>query len=88
MRVADGIMTMRRVEDGIELPAGGSITLAPGGYHLMFMGLRDVLTEGTALPVTLMFENAGEIEVSLPVLGIGASGAPDDRPARQEGMAQ
>ncbi|RUZ41237.1 copper chaperone PCu(A)C, partial [Mesorhizobium sp. M7A.F.Ca.US.003.02.1.1] len=40
MGVKDGVMTMRPVAGGLEIPAGGKVTLAPGGYHLMFMGLK------------------------------------------------
>ncbi len=46
MQVKDGVMTMRPVEGGIEIPAGGSVTLAPGGFHLMFITLKDSLKEG------------------------------------------
>jgi copper(I)-binding protein len=73
MAVKDGVMTMSEAE-GIEIPAGGSVTLAPGGFHLMFIGLKDPLTEGEELPVTLTFEKAGSIETYLHVIAIGAMG--------------
>lgn len=73
MSVADGVMTMRAVE-AIEIPAGGSVTLASGGFHLMFIGLKEPLTEGGEMPVTLTFEKAGSIETYLHVIAIGALG--------------
>ncbi|MEX0853826.1 MAG: copper chaperone PCu(A)C [Bauldia sp.] len=74
MEVKDGVMTMRPVEGGIEIPAGGSVTLAPGGFHLMFTGLKDALKEDDRLPVRLTFEKAGSIETFLHVMAIGARG--------------
>jgi copper(I)-binding protein len=71
MAVTDGVMTMTPV-DGLEIPAGGSVTLAPGGLHLMFMGLTEPLKEGAQMPVTLTFEKAGSIETYLHVIAIGA----------------
>jgi len=64
--------------DALDLPAGERVVLAPGGTHLMLMGLTEGLTEGSRFPVTLQFERAGEITVSVPVLGIGAKGPMED----------
>jgi len=58
----DGIATMTHV-DRIEIPAGEIVELAPGGYHVMFMGLSDPLETGESFPVTLTFDKAGDIEV-------------------------
>ena len=74
MQVKDGVMTMRPAEGGIAIPAGGSVTLAPGGYHLMFITLKDSLKEGGKLPVTLTFEKAGKVDTFLHVLAVGAQG--------------
>ncbi len=74
MEMKDGVMSMRAVEGGIEIPAGGSVTLAPGGLHLMFIKLKDALHEGDELPVRLTFEKAGSVETSLHVMAIGAKG--------------
>lgn len=83
-RVADHVMIHAVEKDGdvsrmkhietLELPAGERITLAPGGMHLMLMGLQDKLSEGMTFPMTLSFENAGEITVEVFVLGIAAEG--------------
>lgn len=62
----DGIMMMRRIEK-IEIPAGGEVALEPGGHHLMLMGLNSPMDEGEEFQVTLRFENAGEIEVTVRI---------------------
>lgn len=69
----DGVMKMRRVE-AIDVPAGKTVSLAPGGYHLMLMNLEQPLREGDTLDLTLVFEKAGEIEVTATVEPIGAKG--------------
>ncbi|MEO8667007.1 MAG: copper chaperone PCu(A)C [Bauldia sp.] len=74
MAVVDGVMKMGPVEGGIEIPAGGSITLAPGGFHIMFIGLKEPLVEGGRMPVTLNFEKAGKVETFLHILAVGAGG--------------
>jgi hypothetical protein len=68
------VMRMRPVP-AIELPAGQSVTLAPGGLHLMLIGLTQALNQGGRVPVTLVFERAGEVEVQLVVESAGARGA-------------
>lgn len=65
------VMRMRPVE-AIDLPAGTAVTLQPGGFHLMFMGLKQPFEQGTQVPVTLVFERAGSVTVQLPVQGAGA----------------
>src|SRR6266481_2548721 len=67
MKMDGNVMRMREVEKGLEIPAGGSVTLAPGGFHLMMMGLKAPLKQGTSVPVTLVFEKAGKIDVELTV---------------------
>jgi copper(I)-binding protein len=58
------VARMMHLEDGIVLPAGDSITMKPGGYHVMFMGLRgDPFEVDEEVPATLVFENAGRLEV-------------------------
>jgi len=68
----DGMMKMIEQENGIEVPAGGEVALAPGGYHLMIMGLDEPLQEGTRVPMTLRFERAGDVDIELEVKPIGA----------------
>ena len=64
---ADGVMRMQRVEEGFDLPSDGEILLQRGGDHVMFMGLTEPLAEGQVIPVTLVFEAAGEVLVEVVV---------------------
>lgn len=67
MEMKDNVMVMRPVAGGLEIPAGGSVELKPGGFHLMFMQVAKPYAEGDTVPVTLQFEKAGKVELSLPV---------------------
>jgi hypothetical protein len=78
MEMKDGVMIMRPVEGGITIPAGGSVTLAPGGLHLMFMKLTGAFKEGETVPVTLTFAKAGSVDTFLHVLSVGAKGPNGD----------
>ena len=60
MEMDNGVMKMRPVEGGIDLPAGKTIHLAPGGYHVMLIGLNAPLTADSNFEITLVFQNAGE----------------------------
>ena len=60
MEMDNGVMKMRPVEGGIDLPAGKTIHLAPGGYHVMLIGLNAPLTADSIFEITLVFQNAGE----------------------------
>ena len=63
----NGVMRMREVEGGFAIPAGGSHVLARGGDHVMFLGLTAPFEQGATVPVTLVFEQAGEVAVEIPV---------------------
>ena len=65
--VTDGVARMTRLEDGIPIPAGETVNLERGGLHVMFMGLNGGMEEGETVDVTLVFQNAGEIPVAIPV---------------------
>ena len=71
--VTDGIASMPHAMS-IPVPAGQTVELAPGGYHGMLMGLSTALKEGDSFPVTLTFQNAGEIAVNVEVLSLRAEG--------------
>lgn len=58
--IKDDRMMMERVNDGIEIPAGGSAELKPGSYHLMLMGVKRSLSEGDSFAVQLQFTKSGE----------------------------
>ncbi|MBS9719129.1 copper chaperone PCu(A)C [Tianweitania sp. BSSL-BM11] len=66
-----GVMTMRPVDGGVEIPAGETVTLEPGGYHLMFVGLKQPAKKGEGFEGTLTFEKAGSVEVKYAVEAIG-----------------
>ena len=72
MAMNNGVMTMRQIPGGIPVPPGQTVAFAPGGYHLMLMGLKTPLKEGDRVKATLTFEKAGPIEVTINVEGIGA----------------
>jgi copper(I)-binding protein len=74
---ASGVATMTHIER-IEIPAGATVTLEHGGFHVMFMDVKDPPTEGMMLPVTLTFEKAGSIEVEFMVEPRGAHGESSD----------
>jgi uncharacterized protein YcnI/copper(I)-binding protein len=76
MSMADGVMKMRPLPDGLVIKPGETIALKPGGYHMMFMGLKQQLKQGDEMKATLVFEKAGKLEVTFNVSGIGASKAP------------
>jgi len=73
MAMNNGIMTMRPLKSGLEIAPGQSVMLAPGGFHLMFMDLKQPLKEGDTVTGTLVFEKAGTANVSFTVRGIGAT---------------
>jgi copper(I)-binding protein len=72
MSMNNGVMTMRPLDKGLVVDPGKTVKLAPGGYHLMMFDLKSPLKQGDRLPVTLEFERAGKVAVSLDVQGIGA----------------
>jgi copper(I)-binding protein len=72
MAVVGDVMRMRQLADGVPVPAGSTVTLAPGGLHLMFMGLTRPLVEGESFPVTLTFEKAGSVTLDMAVTGFAA----------------
>lgn len=73
---ADGVAQMREVKNGLPIAAGGTIKLAPGGIHLMVMGLDEALAEGGELPLTLEFAKSSPMNVMVPVRVTGPT--PDD----------
>lgn len=72
MAMKDGVMTMRPISGGLPIDPGKTVTLAPGGSHLMFMDLKAPLKQGQKIPVTLEFEKAGKVNVTVDVQAVGA----------------
>ncbi len=73
MKVENGVMKMREIPGGLSVPANGSVTLKPGGYHVMLIGLKKPLAVGEKFPLTLKFAKAGTISVTVPVQAMGAT---------------
>jgi copper(I)-binding protein len=77
-RIEQGVAKMRRVQS-LDIPAGGSAELKPGGYHVMLMDLKRELKEGDTVPIELVVEERGGrrqvVEVRAQVRPIGARGA-------------
>jgi periplasmic copper chaperone A len=72
MAMEGGVMKMRAVST-LEVQPGGKLELKPGGYHVMLSDLRQPLKAGDKFPLTLTFESAGTIEVSVEVEAMGAA---------------
>ncbi|MBM7062868.1 copper chaperone PCu(A)C [Pseudomonas sp. UL073] len=63
---SNGMMKMQQVP-GVDLPAGGGATFAPGGYHVMLFGLKQQYRDGQRFPLTLHFEKTGDVQVEVVV---------------------
>jgi len=79
MKMEGGVMKMAEVKGGLELPAGKTVELKPGGYHVMLMDLKEPLAKDTTVPVTLMFKDAkgveSKVELKMPVAMTAPGGA-------------
>ncbi|MFT8246498.1 copper chaperone PCu(A)C [Roseomonas sp. BN140053] len=73
--VRDGDVMRMQPVPSIEIPAGGSVTLQPGGLHIMLVGLAQAARPGSTVPLTLNFERSGAVTVQLAVQAPGARGA-------------
>lgn len=83
-RIESGMMMMNEMREGLALPAGETVTLAPGGNHLMLMGVEQPLVAGDTVALTLTFETSPPLEVTAtvgqpPVAGHDAAAAPGGR---------
>jgi periplasmic copper chaperone A len=67
-----GVARMAPVEGGLEIKPGETVKLAPGGYHLMLMGLKGSFVDGELIEGTLQFQNAGRVPVEFEVQSVGA----------------
>jgi copper(I)-binding protein len=73
MKMDGNVMRMRELDKGVEIAPGATVTLKPGGYHIMFMELKAPFAKDAKVPVTLVFEKAGSIDVPFTVQAMGAS---------------
>ena len=71
MKMEGDIMKMRAVPGGLDLPAGKTVELSPGGYHVMLMDLKAALPKDSTIPMTLVFKDAkgveSKVELKVPV---------------------
>ena len=72
MKMEGGVMKMRPVASGLEIKPGQTVTLDPSGYHVMLVGLKEQLKQGSHFKATLEFAKAGKVDVDFVVEGIGA----------------
>ena len=89
MTMKNGVMEMRRLDDGLTIAPGATVTLRPGGDHLMFLKPTAQLKEGESVKGSLTFRRAGTVPVTFAVGGMAARSAPDTKPfahGTQEGM--
>ena len=73
VKMYGNVMRMRALENGLEIPPGTTVELKPGGFHIMFMALKAPFAKDTRVPVTLVFEKAGSIDVDLAVAAMGSA---------------
>src|SRR6202030_3312044 len=86
MAMNNGVMTMRPLDKGLTIEPGKTVKLAPGGYHLMLFDLKKPLKQGDKVPVTLEFEKAGKVKLSLDVQGLGAQDPAGSGPMEMKKM--
>jgi copper(I)-binding protein len=79
MSMDGGVMKMRELKNGIEIPAGATVELKPGSYHIMMTNLARPLSKGEKVKGSLTFEKAGKVDVEFTVEALGSS------PASHEG---
>jgi copper(I)-binding protein len=80
-REENGVAQMRAME-ALDIPAGATVELKPGGYHVMLMGLKQPLAKGAKVPFTLTFEKAGEVTVEAVVGEVSSMHEHGDAPAQ------
>lgn len=79
MKMDGNVMRMRELDMGLDIPPGATVELKPGGFHIMFMGLKAPFAKDAKIPVTLVFEKAGSIDIEMVVAAMGAA-APAHKP--------
>jgi len=86
LKTENGVMKMRSLSDGLQVDLGQTLTLKPGGYHIMFVGLNKPMKQGEHAPVTLEFANAGKVNVEFVVEAVGATQGGDQGMSSMPGM--
>lgn len=86
MKTQDGVMRMRPIEGGITIKPGETVKFEPGGYHVMFLGLKAPLKEGELVKGQLTFEKAGTVDVEYKIEATGAPGPSAGKSGDMPGM--
>lgn len=73
MKTENGVMSMRQVKDGLPIPAGSTVELKPGSYHIMIFGVSQPFVEGTMVKGKVIFEKAGSADIEFKVEAVGAN---------------
>lgn len=79
MSMDGGVMKMRQLKNGLEIPAGATVELKPGSYHIMMMNLSRPLAKGDKVKASLTFEKAGKVDVEFAVEALGGMPAAKER---------
>ena len=79
----NGVSRMREMR-AVEIPPGGKVTFSPGGMHIMLVGLKQPLKEGQTFPLSLTFEKAGKVDVTVTIAKVGAMQHGDMGPMMHE----
>jgi hypothetical protein len=89
MKMDGDVMKMRAVPGGLDLPAGKTVELKPGGYHVMLMDLKAALPKDSSVPMTLIFKDAkgveSKLELTVPVATVAPAAKAGDMPAMNHG---
>ncbi|WP_114968126.1 copper chaperone PCu(A)C [Rhodoferax ferrireducens] len=89
MKMEGNVMKMRAVQGGLDLPAGKTVELKSGGYHVMLMDLKTPLAKDSTVPLTLVFKDAKGVEsqvaLTVPVVMVAPGAKPTDMPAMDHG---
>ncbi|MCF4099676.1 copper chaperone PCu(A)C [Maritalea mediterranea] len=72
MNMTDGVMNMQQLEAGLEIKPGETVELKPGSFHIMMMGLNQTIKVDEMISITLVFEEAGDVDVMFPAAPLGA----------------
>lgn len=72
MSIDNGVMKMRPMENGVEIKPGQTVEFSPGGYHVMFVGLKKPFEQGQHVTALLKFEKAGNVAVNFTIESMGA----------------
>jgi copper(I)-binding protein len=84
MKMDGDVMRMRAVPGGLDLPAGKTVELKPGGYHVMLMDLKAPLAKDSSVPLTLVFKDAkgveSKLELKVPVSTMAPGAKMGDMP--------